>query len=55
MMSGYYNNAKATEEAFAGGYFRTGDLAVQHPHGRIQIKDRSKDVIISGNDIACLV
>lgn len=39
-------NKKATEEAFAGGWFHTGDLAVQHKNGRIQIKDRSKDIII---------
>ena len=48
MMMGYHKNLKATEEAFRGGWYRTGDLAVMHPDGYIQMKDRSKDVIISG-------
>jgi fatty-acyl-CoA synthase len=43
-------NPKATEEAFAGGWFHTGDLAVMHPDGYIEIKDRSKDIIISGGE-----
>ena len=49
-MKGYLGNPKATEEAFAGGWFRTGDLAVVHPDGYAQIRDRSKDVIISGGE-----
>ncbi len=49
-MKGYLKNAKATDEAFAGGWFHTGDLAVQYPDGYIKIKDRSKDIIISGGE-----
>ncbi|HWI77938.1 MAG TPA: acyl-CoA synthetase [Ramlibacter sp.] len=49
-MKGYLKNAAATQEAFAGGWFHTGDLAVQYPHGYIKIKDRSKDIIISGGE-----
>lgn len=49
-MKGYLDNPKATAEAFAGGWFRTGDLAVVHPDGYAQIRDRSKDVIISGGE-----
>lgn len=49
-MKGYLGNPRATEEAFAGGWFRTGDLAVVHPDGYAQIRDRSKDVIISGGE-----
>ena len=47
---GYWNNPKATEEAFADGWFHSGDLAVIHNDGYIQIKDRSKDIIISGGE-----
>ena len=50
VMKGYLRNAKATEEAFAGGWFHSGDLAVLHPDGYIQLKDRSKDIIISGGE-----
>ena len=50
VMKGYYKNPEATEEAFAGGYFHSGDIAVQHPDGYIQITDRAKDVIISGGE-----
>jgi len=50
VMKGYLKNARATEEAFAGGWFRSGDLAVRHPDGYIEIKDRSKDIIISGGE-----
>ena len=50
MMKGYLKNAAATQEAFAGGWFHTGDLAVQYPDGYIKIKDRSKDIIISGGE-----
>jgi len=49
-MKGYLKNAQATQEAFAGGWFHTGDLAVQYPDGYIKIKDRSKDIIISGGE-----
>jgi fatty-acyl-CoA synthase len=50
VMKGYLRNPAATEEAFRGGWFHTGDLAVWHPDGYIEIKDRSKDVIISGGE-----
>ena len=49
-MKGYLRNPKATDEAFAGGWFHTGDLGVRFPDGYIKIKDRSKDVIISGGE-----
>jgi fatty-acyl-CoA synthase len=49
-MMGYWNNLKATEEAFANGWFHSGDLAVIHNDCYIQIKDRSKDIIISGGE-----
>lgn len=50
VMKGYLKNPEATEAAFAGGWFHSGDLAVQHPDGYVEIKDRSKDVIISGGE-----
>ena len=50
VMKGYLKNPQATDEAFAGGWFHTGDLAVLHPDGYVKIKDRSKDVIISGGE-----
>ena len=50
VMKGYFKNPQATAEAFAGGYFHTGDIAVQHPDGYIQISDRAKDIIISGGE-----
>ena len=50
VMKGYLKNSKATEESFAGGWFHTGDLAVAHPDGYIEIRDRSKDIIISGGE-----
>jgi hypothetical protein len=50
VMKGYLRNPEATAEAFEGGWFHSGDLAVLHPDGYIQIKDRSKDVIISGGE-----
>jgi len=49
-MKGYLKNAAATEEAFRGGWFHSGDLAVMQPDGYVKIKDRSKDVIISGGE-----
>mgnify|MGYP000137194667 FL=1 len=50
VMKGYLKNPQATQEAFAGGWFHTGDLAVTHPDGYVKIKDRSKDIIISGGE-----
>ncbi len=50
VMRGYLKNADATEEAFRGGWFHTGDLAVRHPDGYVEVKDRAKDVIISGGE-----
>ena len=50
VMKGYLKNKDATEEAFAGGWFHSGDLGVMHPDGYIQLKDRSKDIIISGGE-----
>ncbi len=50
VMKGYLKNPTATEAAFAGGWFHTGDLAVMHPDGYVEIKDRSKDIIISGGE-----
>ncbi|WP_386625423.1 AMP-binding protein [Sulfitobacter geojensis] len=50
VMKGYFKNPDATAEAFKGGYFHSGDLAVQHPDGYIQIADRAKDIIISGGE-----
>jgi fatty-acyl-CoA synthase len=50
LMKGYLKNSVATDEAFAGGWFHTGDLAVMHPDGYVEIKDRSKDIIISGGE-----
>ena len=49
-MKGYYKNKKATDEAFEGGWFHTGDLGVWYEDGYIQLKDRSKDIIISGGE-----
>ncbi|MEQ1774177.1 MAG: acyl-CoA synthetase [Burkholderiales bacterium] len=49
-MKGYLKNEKATQEAFAGGWFHSGDLAVMQPDGYVKIKDRSKDIIISGGE-----
>jgi fatty-acyl-CoA synthase len=49
-MKGYLKNPKTTQEAFAGGWFHSGDLAVQYPDGYFKIKDRSKDIIISGGE-----
>jgi fatty-acyl-CoA synthase len=49
-MKGYLKNPKATEAAFRGGWFHSGDLAVMQPDGYVKIKDRSKDIIISGGE-----
>ncbi|WP_224826403.1 AMP-binding protein [Cognatishimia sp. MH4019] len=50
VMKGYLKNEKATRESFAGGHFHSGDIAVQHPDGHVQIADRAKDIIISGGE-----
>jgi fatty-acyl-CoA synthase len=50
VMMGYLKNPAATQEAFAGGWFHTGDLAVMHPDGYVEVKDRAKDIIISGGE-----
>ena len=50
VMKGYLKNRDATDQAFAGGWFHSGDLGVMHPDGYIQLKDRSKDIIISGGE-----
>ena len=50
VMKGYLKNPEATRSAFAGGWFHSGDLGVRHPDGYVQIKDRSKDIIISGGE-----
>ena len=50
VMKGYLKNPKSTATAFAGGWFHTGDLGVMHPDGYIELKDRSKDIIISGGE-----
>ena len=49
-MIGYYRDANATAEAFAGGWFHTGDLGVMHSDGYVEVKDRAKDIIISGGE-----
>jgi fatty-acyl-CoA synthase len=49
-MKGYLKNETATQAAFAGGWFHSGDLAVMYPDGYVKIKDRSKDIIISGGE-----
>jgi fatty-acyl-CoA synthase len=50
VMKGYYKNIEETEKSFENGWFHSGDLAVRHPDGYIQVKDRSKDIIISGGE-----
>lgn len=50
IMSGYLKNPKTTESTFKGGWYHTGDLAVRHPNGYIEVKDRLKDIIISGGE-----
>ena len=49
-MKGYFKNPEGTKEAFAGGWFHSGDLGVLHPDGYVELKDRSKDIIISGGE-----
>jgi fatty-acyl-CoA synthase len=50
VMAGYYGQPEATVEAFAGGWFHTGDIGVLHPDGQIELRDRKKDIIISGGE-----
>ena len=50
VMAGYFDDPEATETAFTGGWFHSGDLAVWHPDGAIELRDRGKDVIISGGE-----
>ena len=50
VMRGYYNQPEATDEAFRGGWFHSGDLAVMHPDGYVELRDRKKDIIISGGE-----
>jgi fatty-acyl-CoA synthase len=50
VMKGYFNDPEATAKAFAGGWFHTGDAAVVHPDGYVEIRDRIKDIIISGGE-----
>lgn len=50
VMTGYYGDPEATEKAFRGGWFHSGDLAVWHPDGYIELRDRAKDIIISGGE-----
>ena len=50
VMAGYFKDPAATAEAFAGGWFHTGDLGVMHPDGYVQLRDRAKDIIISGGE-----
>jgi len=50
VMKGYFRNPEATKSAFEGGWFHSGDLGVMHPDGYIELKDRSKDIIISGGE-----
>ena len=52
-MRGYLKNLTATDEAFAGGWYHTGDLGVTHQDGYIEVRDRSKDIIISGGENIC--
>jgi acyl-CoA synthetase (AMP-forming)/AMP-acid ligase II len=55
VMQGYFQDSDATDRAFDGGYFHSGDLAVWHSDGSIQIQDRSKDIIISGGEVRTIV
>ena len=50
VMKGYYEDPEATAQAFAGGWFHSGDLGVMHPDGYIELRDRKKDIIISGGE-----
>ena len=50
VMDGYYRDQAATEGAFAGGWFHSGDLGVMHPDGYVELRDRAKDIVISGGE-----
>ena len=50
VMAGYFEDPEATAQAFAGGWFHSGDLGVMHPDGYIELRDRKKDIIISGGE-----
>lgn len=50
VMKGYYNDAEGTRKAFVGGWFHSGDLGVMHPDGYVQLRDRAKDIVISGGE-----
>jgi fatty-acyl-CoA synthase len=50
VMLGYYRDEEATRKAFAGGWFHSGDLAVVHPDGYVELRDRLKDIVISGGE-----
>jgi fatty-acyl-CoA synthase len=50
VMTGYYNDPEATAAAFAGGWFHSGDLGVMHPDGYVELRDRAKDVVVSGGE-----
>ena len=50
VMSGYFEDPAATDKAFAGGWFHSGDLGVMHPDGYVELRDRAKDIIISGGE-----
>src|SRR2546430_17352339 len=50
VMLGYFRDPEATAKAFHGGWFRSGDLAVRHPDGAIELRDRKKDIIVSGGE-----
>jgi fatty-acyl-CoA synthase len=50
VMKGYLNDEDATAEAFRGGWFHSGDLGVMHPDGYVELRDRAKDIVISGGE-----
>jgi fatty-acyl-CoA synthase len=50
VMLGYYDDPAATEKAFAGGWFHSGDLGVMHPDGYVELRDRAKDIVVSGGE-----
>jgi fatty-acyl-CoA synthase len=50
VMKGYYDDREATNHSFRGGWFHSGDIAVRHPDGYIELRDRSKDIIITGGE-----
>jgi fatty-acyl-CoA synthase len=50
VMAGYFEDPAATEKAFAGGWFHSGDLGVRHPDGYVELRDRAKDVVVSGGE-----